>query len=340
MTKLTPRVPFRSATRAASVMAAATLLLLACGGDSDGPSPSDATPAAGGMDGGAGAGAGGVIGMPSGPVPEGDFASLYAEALCAEGALANCCRTNGLAYDRSQCTSVGEGLAQLALNKGRSKGLAYDPMRAGACVAAVRAYVRSCGSGATDDDSCDGLFIGNKEPGAACDDSNECRPSAEGEVRCNNWSSMGQSGSLCQVVKPVGLGGACTSKSSTPPPATVSNCQENQDLYCDSQSSSCRSMPKAGEACFISCARSAFCKVGRCVERADVGGACDSDSFFNAQCVDGAYCDVASTKTCRSQKAPGDACVANAECKSRSCANGKCDATSDLTLTLVCSGRL
>lgn len=269
------------------------------------------------------------------PVAENRFASAYADAVC--GTLADCCRSNGLAYDRSNCTAAAQGLVQAMLNRGRSSGLTFDPKVAGACLAAARSSAIACGQD-TDNDACDRLFTGTKQPGAACDSSDECAPSTDGEVRCNNWFSEGKSGSLCQVVTRAGTGAACTATSTTPPPATFVDCEAKEDLYCDSARAVCVSMPKVGEACFISCAKSAFCSAGRCAARVAIGGACASDNPFNVECVDGAYCDLATTKTCLLKKAAGQSCAGNLECQTRRCNQGVCDASDDLTLSLFCGG--
>ncbi len=188
---------------------------------------------------------------------------------------------------------------------------------------------------------------GTAQPGAACEDDNDCAPSSEGDVDCVSDFVDNATVRRCQV-RLAGTNGSTPCVGTVDGSITFSSgsdvgiplkgylCNIADGLTCDNQTSACRALGGVGEACtggLYSCTPSAYCDFaqGLCKDRLALGAACQDED----ECQESAYCDP-SKNTCAARQAKGAACSTNTECTSDNCTNDQCGASDDLGLVFLC----
>jgi hypothetical protein len=263
----------------------------------------------------------------------------FISQVCAE--YADCCEAAGRPSDGAQCRAFYGAFAP-------SSG--YDQVAAQACLDEIRAVPDKCASGGLSTPSCDKVFAGSSgtgKPGDPCEDNRDCAPSDEGEVECVGHFSDGAMVRQCEERLHGEEGSApclgtvegnVTSYSggSGEPVSSGYLCHVAEGLACDYESGACKKLPALGEACasgFYQCPPEAYCAFpeNTCQARLALGEACEQDE----ECKENAYCEP-NGSTCAAQRAVGEACTANAQCESAACTNGKCEASNDFTLALLC----
>lgn len=240
-------------------------------------------------------------------ISAGDFPDAVAHALC--DGLGPCCRTAGVAFDLANC--LREAAAGFKMHIDSATAQRYVPAAGGACVAALRTEMASCGGDPVEGHSCTwDLLVGTLPPGSSCRDAKECSPPATcfapdtGPGVCIATESAGE-GDAC-TGDCAGEGGSgvgdCSATPMTSDAGTVVSdritvCFSDKGLYCGT-GAVCHSSGKVGEAC--------------------VSG---------YGCVPGAVCD--SQSTCVRQvkvtrKPPFATCTSDEECATHACESGKC----------------
>lgn len=182
-----------------------------------------------------------------------------------------------------------------------------------------------------------GAFGGGK-PGDECRFVTDCAPDARGFVAC-----AGRQG---ETSRPEGMPGICVlriegAKGDGPCVATkdadglsfVSSytasvttgyyCDKAKNLGCDDgNSQTCIDLVGVGAPREDDdlCVATAYCGIGKCEPRHEVGEGCIS----TRQCVEGARCDEYGSRKCEALLEDGAICAYNYVCLSRHCSNGKC----------------
>jgi hypothetical protein len=96
----------------------------------------------------------------------------------------------------------------------------------------------------------------------------------------------------------------------------------------------CRAVAAEGAACGVTpelrvCATGSICDAARCVVESTaplaVGAACAMNFRLLGECVD-SYCDLGGTDRCTAFVAEGGVCTLPTQCRSASCAMGRCAA--------------
>lgn len=207
-------------------------------------------------------------------------------------------------------------------------------------------------------EACTRVFRGTVPPGQACLESEDCEddfPRSSGACRTDSRAGADPTKKVCFRALTAAPGEACSLQGSPKagefeirscdgrvaycegtadaakcrayaklgedcfvPPSTVIQCDSRADLFCDSASRKCASLPAAGQPCTP-----------------------------GQQCAKGAYCEQGApgpgptTRTCAARKADGAECGSSSECQSTFCdlslgttdggLRGRCGAPSDLT---------
>jgi len=285
-----------------------------------------------------------------------DFISSYCKVV------GQCCGTQGLPSDGSQCTALYTAL------EGSST---YDSNAGSSCLSAVNSVangdpmwcVKSTQN--TLNDACKNVFkkpgsASGVAPGGACMTDSDCADGPPGsKVVCNETFSNNATTSACQVQTPgklgdspciativsnadgststYGVGSSGSSEGGVP--STGFTCAQTDGLFCNSSTLKCTTLGKAGDNCSgdETCSAGNFCSFSgsggeKCAPRVAIGGDC---SMSSQSCADGAYCDMTSKK-CTAQLADGAACTTSDSCKSRNCNNKACQASGNLGTAFLC----
>jgi hypothetical protein len=255
-----------------------------------------------------------------------------------------CCAEAGLRADGQQCRFFLGALAPGG----------YNAQAGEACLAEFRAAAMQPGfcqtSMSMESEACSMVFpsTGTKQPGATCEDTNECARSPEGEVSCESTFVNGATIQKCQVQ-------VRGQEGNTPCLGTVEGnftsyalstgdvlprgylCHVADGLYCQ-DGGACTRLKQVGEVCmggFVSdCARTTYCDFSQrmCLARKVAGEACTGSD----ECEEGMFCPT-NGRVCSAQSANGAACTESAQCVSQSCTNGTCQAgLDDFGLILIC----
>lgn len=248
-------------------------------------------------------------------VSQSELPQAIAQTICQN--IGPCCQAAGLPLDPSKCTTVLTQTYKSVLPE--ADGGTYDSTASGPCLDSIRATVAQCqfnGTGPASE-ACSPLFDrqgSHRNAGDPCD-----------ETCTRNGSSVGCSGFASS-----GTGGA---------PAASGTCYTNDGLYCDHQTSVCKSQSAVGATCTYDeeCAHG-YCQ-GTCQALLSEGTSCDALSFNN-RCVEGLHCD-STTNMCAQPGPEGAACRYSTDCATRHCDNvsQKCAAEQNTQyLTLACAG--
>lgn len=213
------------------------------------------------------------------------FASAVAELTCQSRAA--CCERENVAFDATECQErvVADLLPSL---EAESPSATYDPKLAAACLTAATSRV-TCGE--VDDDggtmeACERIVHGKLAPGAPCETPDECDVEPGQSVSCTSDGGEDEADTVCVVfihgpAERGALGDDCrktcdgdcfVSSSPNPPDFAVHGgnvgCYRDDGLRCAVVES------PEGEA------------VARCSDLVELGEEC----FFDADCVEGAFC--------------------------------------------------
>jgi len=313
-----------------------TVLLVACSGGGGG-SPNNNTSGGGG---------------PSGS-GSGSAASAFVNQYC--DLFASCCTKAQKTYDQAKCAAFVGAFTSNAT---------FDAAKGESCLAAARtkqSEATFCETGAGED-ACDGVFeqtgSGSKQPGALCEDSDECAPSPEGSTRCVSSFSNNATTRTCQIqargkegedlcvgykdgTTTVTSGSSSSGPDGGAPPTRVVVCWTADGLFCDRNTKKCtRSQPVGGDcqtSSEFSCDKTAFCDPAtrKCAARATVGQPCAQ--LNDKQCAEKLFCDDAN-KTCVASTKTGEPCEKNEQCENRQCTNGKCASSfgGSFTTSILC----
>jgi hypothetical protein len=261
----------------------------------------------------------------SGPVAASDFPARFAQGTC--DAMANCCRTNGFAYEASTCKASVEGQFRALFLKNQSSGVTYDAAAGGRCLDAYVALYEGCGSGDENSvkDPCRHVFVGTLAPGEACTASAQCKDPEGGNAYCDGVCKLdlvlasrhGTSGEPC-TAECWNINGRENCQSVGDSSATqTAACYASDGLQCDHSALKCTPVPKLGERCSSRCVEGAYCNSGTCAPQVDTGP-CGFDA-----CSSKSYCDY-DTNTCQPRKADGESCSSDDDCLIGSCSNNRC----------------
>jgi hypothetical protein len=237
----------------------------------------------------------------------GDFPDAVAHAIC--DGLGPCCKEAGVAFDLANCLS--EAAAGFRMQIDSATAQKYVPAAGGACVAALRTEMASCGGDPIEGHSCDwDLLVGTLPPGSSCHDSKECLPPA-------TCFEAGLATGVCVATDSAGEGEPCAGDCAGESGSAVGDCS---------------AAPRVSEAgTFVSD------HVAACF--GDKGLHCGTDAVCHSagklgepcvpgyECVPGTTCD--SQNTCVREvkaklKPPFAACTSNEECATHACLSGKC----------------
>ncbi len=245
----------------------------------------------------------------------GSFASEYATLMCDR--LADCCADTGTPIEAGTCRAQMERKASE-----RPEGLELDQAAADACLAKARA-TEGCGSEIPE---CENVFRGKKQPGEACEDSQECAAPAGGLAECGIGFGdeadrcvhllRGKAGDTCAETCTETSGDGFSSElcagASADGEHVVVRCYTNDGLFCADATSKCETLRAAGESCAAGerCGSGLFCPIGAvggdrtCTAWLAEGADCRDES--GDACGEG-YCAEADGK-CHAPKAAGETC--------------------------------
>jgi len=279
----------------------------------------------------AGAGGGGAQG------------GTFLQTMCS--LLAPCCVDAGLKSDPNLCAQMyGAAVANSQ----------YDPVAGAACESALKAASNDGKVCAVETlnttTACDGVYKtagGTRQPGETCDKDSDCAQQTAGKAEClNGYDSATQSSvqTCCNVFDGKVGDSPCVGYKtvsytvysvSGAPPAVGYVCDKTQGNTCDSTTKACKALAKLGEACSWNddCVDAAWCNTTDKVCQAKVGAG-QPCATSESQCDATTYCSEA--KVCATLVEVGQPCKTSGQCKSDSCTNGACKATTDLSLLFIC----
>lgn len=283
-----------------------------------------------------------------------DFISSYCKMV------GQCCGTQNLPSDGATCTALFNAL---------ESGNTYDPSQGSQCLDAVSSAAsadpmwcaKSSQSGLNT--ACKNVYkkpggASGVAPGGPCKTDSDCADGPPGsKAVCAHTFSGNATTSTCQIQTPGKAGdgpclatvvanadgststyGVSSSGSDAGAPAMGFTCAQSDGLYCNDTTKKCTALGAVGAMCSgdQSCAVGTFCSFSsggeKCAARVAIGADC---SMSSQSCVDGAYCDQ-TTKKCTAQVGDGAACATSDQCKSRSCNNKTCEASSNLGTAFPC----
>jgi hypothetical protein len=259
-------------------------------------------------------------------VPIGDYCDEYAGITCEAAERCGCLEgvpvSFCLAYQADEC----QGDVIDPVEAGR---YAYDALEAGRCLAAMRSMLRDCtGESLYWPDACDDMLVGLVPEGGACDGDSECA----GDLECYSdaCTRLPREGEACLAGSDCASGHFCGDDvlchrnrgAGQPCPEGDTACED--DLYCDSRTTTCEPYLGAGESCAhdaYACDDDLYCSpaTSTCRPVPGAGGDCADSS---GECADGSYCDV--DDVCRAQRGGGQPCTEDEQCLSWECADGTC----------------
>jgi hypothetical protein len=157
-----------------------------------------------------------------------------------------------------------------------------------------------------------------------------CNPDPKLNLVCDKTSAQ-SSGGICRA--PVGIGESCETISCA------------KDLYCDSLSYTCKSLPGFGQSCSSTdyqCATPYSCVYNTgsytCQQPAGISENCVNPP---RTCETDAYCDSSGTETCEPKLGDGAQCNSSIQCVSGSCGfqtGNTHDICLSATANVMCSG--
>jgi hypothetical protein len=235
------------------------------------------------------------------PIAEADFAATYVQATCA--VLQTCCVAAGVAFDAPACPQT-----LTAPTSRPPYQTAYDPARAGQCVAMIRGLGASCNLTETLSrqigELCAAVYAGQQPIGARCGGRQDCAGGYDGVSRC--VFDQGNDGGVNVTCQPVTRGNAGDQCVGPPLPAPLTGTVYTDcatGLICGGQST-CVAPQPAGQPCspgIAICASDLACIAGTCTPKQANGAACSSYNECQSGACVGAVC-VASmpftAKTC------------------------------------------
>lgn len=256
----------------------------------------------------------------------GSGAAQFAERYCA--LLAPCCAELGAQADMKGCRTLfglsqpkDQGAAEECMQEYEARAqqsnwcTTFDIVpRPASC---ERAFPREPGSG--------GSGGGTKLPGAACETSNDCAPSAKGSLGCS-YDFDTESGH-CQVCTIAQIGEACSGVKDAAGTITEDVPSGTLEIaLCDRTAGAnaancedgvCVRLAELGQTCATSysCADDQSYCDGTCKARLPPGSSCLEN--LDA-CDDAGYCDYSDAR-CKSRVADGEECDSNSECSSGYC---------------------
>jgi hypothetical protein len=279
-------------------------------------------------------------------------ASGFADQFCQ--LFEPCCADAGLSTSGTEC----HALAALAASKGT-----YNASAGQACINALQSDSKSsafCTDLGNNVPQCDNVFnasAGSAGPGQACKQDSDCAKAPGGSAICYSQSSFGDGGSsttntCVQTQKGMAGQGPCVDTvdgnvtsfdwATGTPPSMGYTCDVADGVSCNATTQKCAALGATGQACQQDqdCVTSDYCAYGgtgspSCQPRVPAGATCGGAT--GAQCVTTATCDT-STSTCKALLPSGAACSGGQQCQSSLCSNGKCSASSNLGLALLCGG--
>jgi hypothetical protein len=260
----------------------------------------------------------------------------YAQGYCT--AYAQCCSKIGKTANSTTC--------QRDLTS-RGSYEQYNPTVGTKCLNEINAAQQKstlCNLDPNDTPSCDSVYsenggTGTKQPGEACDSTEDCAPSSEGTSGCQSFFNNNVTTRICQV-RIDGKEGDKPCVGTKQGNATISYGSQNEaqprgyvcdvanGVYCSQTTQTCTKIPDVGEACDTgtqyACVSTAFCDytAKKCVARLAVGADCTTNS---QGCTSDAFCDTTATKKCVAIAADGAPCSSYQQCGTNaSCTNGVC----------------
>ncbi len=197
-----------------------------------------------------------------------------------------------------------EGVLVAALNAAHAGKMTFDAAQASACIDALNAA--GCNFYDFYSPSCNGVFKPAVPVGGACDTLNEC---VGGEC---NLTSMTPCAGTCAAY--VATGAPCGS---------AMPCAKTD--FCDSTTSTCKTLPALGASCDGVCSGTLnYCKgwmpgangqpdtLGTCAAFGGPGQSCEV-LFLGWSCTPGLYCDE--NQTCQPTLSVGSSCKSGAACQ-------------------------
>ncbi len=282
-----------------------------------------------------------------------------------------CCSLAHLPADPQSCRATLETLVPRA---------GFDAEAAASCLAALQAASgrpEFCQNTDPDQHACDRVFgrtlpaaTGNRQPGERCQFTDECAPSDDGPVLCQQEYGEKRRTRACQVqVRGQAGDSPCLSlpdplgsfpypdqfiyfsvayrrsvappRPLGPPPPRLYQCHQADGLRCEDESERCVPLIRVGEECANggTCVPGAFCEVAtrKCRARQPVGAACNPGVFWDSPCEPGSFCD-ADSRSCQPQVAVAAPCTQDTQCRTGVCVNDRCASSdlADLGASLVC----
>jgi hypothetical protein len=272
-----------------------------------------------------------------------------------------CCARAHLPTDGAQCQFLMGDLVPAGT---------FDESQAEACLAEIQAVQDRTDfcepAGAPAEHACDRVLsgghpaIGQKHPGEPCARTEDCAPSGDGAVICQEDYGGRARTRFCQVQARGKEGdGPCLftvpelpstfpfpdlrtfvsvsfeRAADVAPPPRAFHCDLADGLRCSSQGEPhrCVAVTPIGATCSqpLVCAATAYCNGRGCAARPALGEACTPSPWSDVDppCLSGAQCDPASG-TCSAKRRQGEPCTDNLQCRGGRCVNGACDAELDL----------
>jgi len=248
----------------------------------------------------------------SNPQPSSDakgFILTYRQAYCE--VLNGCCATERRANNTDTCERLG--FPTRGISDAVAAGVIVFDERAGnACLDELSTLLR-CPLQTRFPPGCDTVLVGTRALGEECESYYECAPSVLGAVGC--VIAFGEAKFICSVKASSGEDEPCAFEEG----GVRYTCREDEGMYCDPSTDTCRSLVGGGDSCSQSyaCAPGLTCDDSKqlCVEAPAIGENCLAD------CALGAYCGSA---TCRPKKDVGEDCYQDYECGGV-CNDGTCE---------------
>lgn len=283
----------------------------------------------------------GVSGSGGGSGGSGMTASEFGDRFCA--LFTPCCAEVGIQTDRQGCHALFGTLPP------------QDSDAAEACLATYEARAKEadwCQSFASMEapESCAVAYPSSSDPnetvgtnaiGQACEFSDDCAPSNNGDVSC---SYVGDA-KLCQLRTHAAEGQPCSASTDNGSTYFTGNVEETEISVCDRQDGvycdegTCRKIGSLSEACNsdLGCVDGTYCDGTVCSAKVGAGSSCAPSS---SACDDTSYCDFDSQK-CLDKVPAGGACSDWGQCETGYCSvDEKCEEFSSgagtVSLAMLC----
>ncbi len=216
-----------------------------------------------------------------------ELAERLADVLC--NALASCCGEQGLGGIAADCRAAYQAEYERELADVSALAVAYDPFRAGACIANAAARLQGCSYQGLRAHltACVNAFVGTRGIGEECTEDLECARQQGKEVYC---ASRHSSPNTCQL----SLG--------PDEPCALEGCQAG--LFCDLSTLTCQPQRASGDCSLQidACSQDSACSPAFvCAPKLGAGeacqlslqcesGACGADSRCVDSFADASYC--------------------------------------------------